>query len=101
MRAALVALALALCGCPFGGVTQLNRLPKSEPLAQPELVNRPGPLLHEPTGFEFAERHPELESPVVAVVHTPLRGERVLGPSFRFREAGNLSELRLQLYDRQ
>lgn len=176
-RAALVALALALCACPFAGVTQLNRLPESEPLPEPELVNRPGPLRHEPTGFEFPERyadfervtayrydsagldfsvgyndprpdcvvaatlyvypaprmsfvgaspqlvasmeerwlasefarskaeieraHPQLQSPLVAVVHTPLLGDRVPSPSFRFREAGSLSELRLQLYDRQ
>jgi hypothetical protein len=53
MRVAL-SLILGLAGCPFT-VNQLNRLPATEPLAQPASFNRPGPLLHEPSGFEFPE----------------------------------------------
>jgi hypothetical protein len=53
MRLALC-LILALTGCPFT-VNQINRLPGSQPLGQPVLFNRPGPLLHEPSGFEFPE----------------------------------------------
>lgn len=48
-------MALLLSGCPFGGVNQINRLPESQALREPELFNRPGVLTHEPTGFAFSE----------------------------------------------
>ena len=50
----LVIIAFGLTACPFT-VNQLNRLPASQPLAQPVLFNRPGPLLHEASGFEFPD----------------------------------------------
>lgn len=52
-----VLLALMLSGCPFGGVSQMNRIPHSAPLSEPELFNRPGILRHDPTGFTFSERY--------------------------------------------
>ena len=52
----LVGFILVLSGCPFG-VNQLNRLPDSKPLAEPVLFNRPGPLVHEASGFEFRESY--------------------------------------------
>jgi hypothetical protein len=48
--------ALLLSGCS-SSVTQLSRLPETSQLAQPVPIDRPGPLLHEPTGFTFAERY--------------------------------------------
>jgi hypothetical protein len=55
MRPALVlGFALLLSGC-WPSVWKLDRLPESEPLGQAVLINRPGPLRHEPSGFEFAE----------------------------------------------
>ena len=48
----LVIIAFGLTACPFT-VNQLNRLPVTQPLAQPVLFNRPSPLLHEASGFEF------------------------------------------------
>lgn len=53
--ATLLMLTLALSGCPFAGITQLNRIPQSEALSEPVLFNRPGVLQHETTGFEFPE----------------------------------------------
>ena len=50
----LVIIAFGLTACPFT-VNQLNRLPATQPLAQPVLFNRPGPLLHEASGFEFPD----------------------------------------------
>jgi len=50
----LLAIALGLTGCPFT-VDQLNSLPPAQRLAEPVLFNRPGPLLHEASGFEFPE----------------------------------------------
>jgi hypothetical protein len=52
----LLAFILVLPGCPYT-VNQLNRLPQTEPLAQPVLFNQPGPLVHAPTGFVFPERY--------------------------------------------
>ena len=61
MRTTVVAVvALALAGCPFT-VNQVNRLPATQPLAQPVLFNRPGPLLHEASGLEFAERYEDFQ----------------------------------------
>ena len=170
-------MVLALSGCPFGGVTQLNRLPESQALQTPQLFNRPGVLRHEATGFDFSEwyenfqrvtayrydtaelnisigyndrrpaclvvatfyvyptprmsfvgaspsvvasieegwlrdefarsraeveaAHPGLRGPSVSSVATPLGGSFVQSPSFRFREADKVSELRLLIYDRQ
>jgi hypothetical protein len=51
----LALLALAMSGCPFGGVNQINRIPESQPLREPELFNRPGILQHDPSGFAFPE----------------------------------------------
>ena len=61
-RIAFVALALALAatGCPFT-VTQLNRLPPTQPLAAPVSIDGPGPLRHEASGVEFAERYDGFE----------------------------------------
>jgi len=50
----ILLLAFLLTGCPFT-VNQLNRLPGSQPLEGPVLINRPGPLPHEASGFEFPE----------------------------------------------
>lgn len=49
-------LVAVLSGCPFS-VNKLNRLPASQPLAQPVLFNQPGPLLHAPSGLAFAEAY--------------------------------------------
>jgi hypothetical protein len=54
-RLGSIIFAVALSGCPFGGVNQLNRLPESQPLREPQLVNRPGVLTHDPTRFSFPE----------------------------------------------
>jgi len=57
MRALLlVCLTLALGGCPFS-IYQLDRRPEEQPLAEPVLINRPGPLHHEAAGFEFSEQY--------------------------------------------
>ncbi len=50
----LLAFVNGLTSCPFT-VNHLNRLPGSEPLAEPVLFNQPGPLFHEATGFYFPE----------------------------------------------
>ncbi|HZP43385.1 MAG TPA: hypothetical protein VFD84_17995 [Candidatus Binatia bacterium] len=55
-RLALVAAAAGLAGCP-GTVTRLDRLPKTTPLAAPVSIDAPGPLVHEATGFAFAEAY--------------------------------------------
>lgn len=47
---------MTLGGCPLS-VYELNRLPASQPLPEPVLFNHPGPLLHEPSGFEFPEAY--------------------------------------------
>jgi hypothetical protein len=59
-RLALLVTALLLTACPFS-IYQLDRRPVSEPLAEPVLINRPGPLLHEPSGLVFAERYDGFE----------------------------------------
>ncbi|MGH8514668.1 MAG: hypothetical protein ACREV8_12155 [Gammaproteobacteria bacterium] len=51
----LAVLAATLTGCPFAGVTQLNRIPEGQPLGEPELFNRPGILTHDATGLAFPE----------------------------------------------
>jgi hypothetical protein len=51
----LAIMALLLSGCPLGGVSQINRIPESQALREPELFNRPGVLTHEPSGFAFPE----------------------------------------------
>jgi hypothetical protein len=43
----LAILAAALSGCPFAGVTQLNHVPESQALREPEAVEA-----HEPDGGE-------------------------------------------------
>jgi hypothetical protein len=177
MRSVLIlGLSISLAGCPLS-VYDLNTLPKSEPLGEPVLFNRPGPLLHEPSGIEFAERyddfqrvtadrydtaglhvsigyndrgpdcvivatfyvyptprmsfigtspsvvesvergwldrefarskagveqyHSKLESPVVGSCATPATGGDLQGYSFKFRESGNVSELRLFVHRHQ
>ena len=55
--AILLFVVLILAGCPFGGVTQMNRLPEIQLLPEARLINRPGSLRHQPTGFEFAESY--------------------------------------------
>lgn len=52
----LVVAIVALAGCPRT-VTRMNRLPATEPLAEPVSIDRPGPLLHEPSGLTFAESY--------------------------------------------
>jgi hypothetical protein len=52
----LASVVLLLSGCPFGAVNQINRIPESQPLREPELFNRPGVLTHEPSGLAFPER---------------------------------------------
>jgi hypothetical protein len=57
MRAVLVLIGLiGLTGCP-GTVSHMNRLPESEALTEPASINRPGPVVHEASGLEFAERY--------------------------------------------
>jgi len=53
-------LLLGLTACP-GTVYQANRIPESQALQQPASVNRPGPILHEPSGLEFGEWYGEFE----------------------------------------
>lgn len=173
----LAMVAPLLSGCPFAGVTQVNPIPESEALREPEIFNRPGVLTHEPSGFAFSEwyanfqrvtayrydtagldigigyndrrptclivatfyvypaprmtfigaspsvvtslqeswlrdefarsraeveaAHPNLREPSVQLPVTSTGAPLVQGPSFTFAESGQLSELRLFLYDRQ
>ena len=58
MRFLILAILVAVStGCPFTGVTQLNDIPESQRLGEPELFNHPGVLTHEPTGFAFPESY--------------------------------------------
>jgi hypothetical protein len=172
----VLGLSLGLLGCPFS-VTRIDRRAVSEPLARPASFDRPGPLLHEASGLEFAEwydgfqrvsayrfdtagenvgigyndrrqdclivatfylyptppmsfvgaapsavasverswlegelarskaelehHHPRMESPSLDTATTPLASGELQGASFRFRELGNNSELRLFVYQQR
>jgi hypothetical protein len=61
MRIAItLGLMLVLTGCPFT-VNQLNRLPASQTYTRPALFNRPGSLLHEPSGFTFPDGYDDFQ----------------------------------------
>jgi hypothetical protein len=51
----LAIVALLVSGCPFGRVSQINGIPESQALREPELFNHPGVLTHDPSGFAFSE----------------------------------------------
>ena len=61
MRAVLIVIGLlGLTGCP-GTVSHMNRLPESAALTEPASINRSGPVVHEASGLEFAERYGDFQ----------------------------------------